>query len=142
MYTFTAHLLTPIWPPSSTTTALQEQGQGDTDDLSYSIPSATDYTPIGDFQLPPRQVASINNNTNSLEESNGVTAADPADALLMELHNLNPLEGFDFTLDNGKLPSGSAAAAAFSERTLRVLENDQALGQMLHHIVDEYQMMT
>lgn len=137
----------------------------DNESFYSSVPSATDYTPVCDFRVP-RYTSSLAKGNNGSDYSNNsyynssnedsdmmmtndTTAAmddavrdaaaasflDDADAMLMELHHLNPLEGFGMMIPPSWHVSSADDRAAF-----RALEKDQALGQMLHHVLDEYEI--
>ena len=86
-----------------------------TTESSY-IPSMSDYAPV----YSTADVLSTQGIPQAIMDT-----SDPADALLMDLHQLDPLEDFNF--GNHR-----------EDVVYQAMEKDQALGQMLHHVLEDY----
>ena len=89
-----------------------------------AVPSMTDYKPLG------RQVSDP-----SIEDEL-MDADDPADALLMDLHKMDPLEDFSFGI--GQNTSKNVIVQEIKDdEAFHAMEEDAVLCEMLHHVLDD-----
>jgi hypothetical protein len=101
-----------------------------------SVPSMTDYKPL---QLVGRQ---ISDSVVSTDMSHIMEASDPADALLMDLHKMDPLEDFSFAFPTGNSRRTSSRNVTVEviekeDETLHAMEEDEVLSEMLHHVLED-----
>ena len=108
---------------------------------SDEVPSMTDYTPMYSSVTPATALAAaaaaaaIATTTveprQQQQQQATIEIDDPADALLMDLHLLDPLEDFGWVVPK---PTSQQE----DETTLQALKADAALEQMLHHAMDDF----
>lgn len=105
-----------------------------------TVPSMTDYKPIGG--RPTSDTPVVSDLSQIMMD-----ASDPADALLMDLHKMAPLEDFSYGLSSTVAASSSGSRRTLTrnvtieviepeDETLHAMEEDQVLSEMLHHVLD------